>query len=76
MDAGLIVNVALRVTPFSVALIVTLVVAVTAAVLTVNIPEPAPAAILILAGTVAWALLLARFITVCAGAVALIVIVA
>jgi len=67
----LIVNVALLVTPFNAALIVALVVAVTAAVPTVNVPDDAPAAIVTLAGTVAIALLLASVTTVAAGALAL-----
>jgi hypothetical protein len=70
-DAELIVNVALRVTPFNDALIVAVVVAVTAAVPTVNVPDDAPAAIVTLAGTLACALLLARLTTVAAGALAL-----
>lgn len=69
--AGLIVNVALRLTPFRVAVIVAVPLVVTVAVPTVNVPEEAPAAIVILAGTVARALLLARFTTVAAGAAAL-----
>lgn len=68
---GLIVNVALRVTPFNVALIVAVPVAVTAVVPTVNVPDDAPAAIVTLAGTVARVLLLARLTTVAAGALAL-----
>ena len=71
VDAGLVVNVALRVTPFNVALIVAVPVAVTAAVPIVNVPEDAPAAIVTLAGTLARVLLLARLTTVAAGAVAL-----
>jgi hypothetical protein len=70
-DAGLIVKIALLVTPFNAALIVALVVAVTAAVPTVTVPDDAPAAIVTLAGTVACALLLARLTTVAAGALAL-----
>jgi hypothetical protein len=69
--AGLIVNVALRLTPLSVALIVAVPVVVTVAVPTVNVPELAPAAIVMLAGTVARALLLARLTTVAAEAAAL-----
>jgi hypothetical protein len=69
--AGLIVNVALRLTPLSVALIVAVPVVVTVAVPTVNVPEDAPAAIVMLAGTVARALLLARLTTVAAEAAAL-----
>ena len=68
---GLIVKVALRVTPFNVALIVAVAVAVTAPVPIVNVPDDAPAAIVTLAGTVARALLLARLTTVAAGALAL-----
>jgi hypothetical protein len=67
----LIVNVALRVTPFNVALIVAVPVAVTATVPIVNVPDDAPAAIVTLAGTVARVLLLARLTTVAAGALAL-----
>ena len=69
--AGLIVNVTLLVTPFNAALIVAVVVAVTAAVPTVNVPDDAPAAIVTLAETVACALLLARLTTVAAGALEL-----
>lgn len=68
---GLIVSDALRVTPLSVALIVAVPVVVTATVPTVNVPAEAPAAIVILAGTVARVLLLARLTTVAAGAAAL-----
>ena len=70
-DAGLIVSVALRVTPLSVALIVAVVVAVTEAVPIVNVPDVAPATTVTLGGTVARALLLARLTTVAAGAAAL-----
>ena len=69
--AGLIVSVALRVTPLSVALIVAVPVVVTEVVAIVNVPEVAPAKIVMLAGTVARALLLARLMTVAAGAAAL-----
>lgn len=69
--AGLMVNVALRVTPFKVALIVAVAVAVTETVGTVNVPDDAPAAIVMVAGTVARVVLLARFTTVAAGAAAL-----
>jgi hypothetical protein len=69
--AGLIVSVALRVTPLSVALIVAVPVVVTEVVPIVNVPEDAPAKIVTLAGTVARELLLARLITVAAGAAAL-----
>ena len=69
--AALIVSVALRVTPLSVALIVAVAVAVTAVVPTANVPDDAPAAIVMLAGTVAPVLLVARFTTVAAGAAAL-----
>ena len=57
---GLIVSVALRVTPPNEPLIVALVVALTAVVLTVKFAELAPAATVTLAGTEAAALLLAR----------------
>ena len=68
---GLIVSVAVRVTPLKVALIVALVAAVTAVVLTLKLAVDAPAATVTLAGTEAAALLLARFTTVADGAVAL-----
>ena len=68
---GLIVSVALRVTPLNVPLITALVVAVTVAVLIVKLADVAPAATVTLAGTEATALLLARLTTVAAGAVAL-----
>ena len=71
VDAGLIVNVALRVTPLSVALIVAVPLVVTAVVPIVNVPDDAPAAIVMLAGTVARVVLLARLTTVAAGAAAL-----
>jgi hypothetical protein len=70
-EAGLIVSVALRVTPLKVPLIVALVVALTVAVLTVKLAEVAPAATVTLAGTEAAALLLARLTMVGAGAAAL-----
>lgn len=69
--AGLIVSVALRVTPLKVALIVALVAVVTAAVLMVKLADDAPAATVTLAGTEAAALLLANVTTVAEGAVAL-----
>ena len=62
--AGLIVRVALRVTPLNVPLIVAVVVADTAVVLTVNVAEDAPVATVTDGGTVAEALLLARVTTV------------
>ena len=68
---GLIVSDALRVKPLNVALIVAVVVALTAAVLTVNVADDAPAATVTDAGTVADGLLLARVTTVADGAVAL-----
>ena len=68
---GLIVNVALRVMPLRVPLIVAFVSALTVVVLTVKFAEEAPAAIVTLAGTVAAALLLASVITVAAVAAAL-----
>ena len=71
MPAGLIVSDAVRVTPFSEALIVAVADAVTAIVLIVNVAEDAPAATVTDAGTVAAALLLARLTRVAAGAVAL-----
>ena len=66
----LIVSVALRVTPPNEPLIVALVVALTAVVLTMKLAEFAPAAIVTLAGTVATALLLASVTTVADGAAA------
>lgn len=69
--AGLIVSVALRVTPFSVALIVAVPVAVTDVVPIAKVAADAPAATVTLAGTVARVLLLARVTTVAAGAAAL-----
>lgn len=69
--AGLMVSVALRVTPFSAALIVAVPVVVTDVVPIAKVPEDAPAAIVMLAGTVALVLLLARPTTVAAGAAAL-----
>ena len=62
--AGLIVRVALRVTPLNVPLIVAVVVADTAVVLTVNVAEDAPVATVTDGGTVADALLLASVTTV------------
>jgi hypothetical protein len=66
----LIVSVALLVTPPNEPLIVALVVALTAVVLTMKLAELAPAAIVTLAGTVATALLLASVTTVADGAAA------
>ena len=66
----LIVSVALRVTPPNEPLIVALVVALTAVVLTMKLADLAPAAIVTLAGTVATALLLASVTTVADGAAA------
>ena len=68
---GLIVSDAVRVNPLNAALIVAVVVALTAAVLTLNVADDAPAATVTEAGTVADALLLARVTTVADGAVAL-----
>ena len=70
-DAGLIVSVELRVTPFRVALIVALVVEVTVVVLMLKVADVAPAGTVTLDGTVARALLLVRLTVVAAGAVAL-----
>jgi hypothetical protein len=67
----LIVSVALRVTPPNEPLIVALVVALTAVVLTMKLAELAPAATVTLAGTLATALLLASVTTVADGATAL-----
>ena len=67
----LIVSVALRVTPPNAPLIVTIVVTLTAVVLTVKFAERAPAATVTLAGTEAAALLLASVTTVADGAAAL-----
>jgi len=61
---GLIVRVALRATPLNVPLIVAVVVADTAVVLTVNVAEDDPLATVTDGGTVAEALLLARVTTV------------
>ena len=61
---GLIVSVALRVMPFRVPLMVALVIALTAVVLTVKFAEDEPAVTVTLGGTVAAALLLARVTTV------------
>ena len=66
----LIVSVALLVTPPKEPLIVALVVALTAVVLTMKLAELAPAATVTLAGTVATALLLASVTTVADGAAA------
>lgn len=68
---GLIVSVALRVTPLNTPVIVALVVVLTAVVLTVKFAEEAPAATVTLAGTEAAALLLARVTVVADGAAAL-----
>lgn len=68
---GLIVSVALRVTPLNVPLITALIVALTVVVLMVKAADDAPAATVTLAGTVAAGLLLARFTTVADGAAAL-----
>ena len=62
--AGLIVRVALRVTPLNVPLIVAVVVTDTAVVLIVNVAEDDPVATVTDGGTVADALLLARVTTV------------
>lgn len=67
----LIVNVALRVVPPNEPLIVALVVALTAVVLTVKVAELAPAATVTLAGTEAAALLLVSVTTAGDGATAL-----
>ena len=69
--AGLMVSVAMRVSPLNVPLIVAVVVADTTAVLTVNDAEDAPAATVTDGGTVADALLLARVTTVADVAAAL-----
>jgi hypothetical protein len=68
---GLIVSVALRVRPLNVPLIVAVVVADTAVVLTVNVADDAPAATVTDAGTVTDALLLKRLTTVVDGVAAL-----
>ena len=68
---GLIVSVALRVTPSNAPLIIALAVALTVVVLMVKLAEDAPAATVTLGGTVAAALLLARVTTVAAVAAAL-----
>lgn len=68
---GLIVNVALRVMPSKVPLIVAPTVALTVVVLIVKFADDAPAATVTLAGTVAAALLLASVTIVGAGAAAL-----
>lgn len=68
---GLIVSVALRVTPLKVPLITAVIVALVVPVATVKLAEEAPAATVTLAGTVATGLLLARVTTVAAGAAAL-----
>jgi hypothetical protein len=71
VPAGLIVNVALRVSPLNVPLIVAVLVAVTAVVLTVNVAEDAPAATVTDGGTVADELLLASVTNVAEVAAAL-----
>jgi hypothetical protein len=71
VPAGLIVSDALRVNPLNVPLIVAVVVAVTAVVLTVNVAEDAPAATVTDGGTVADALLLASVTNVADVAAAL-----
>ena len=68
---GLIVSDAVRVNPLNVALIVAVLVVVTATVLTVNVADDAPAATVTEAGTVADALLLASVTTVADVAAAL-----
>lgn len=68
---GLMVSEAVRVNPLNAALIVAVVVALTVAVLTVNVADDAPAATVTDAGTVAEALLLASVTRVADGAVAL-----
>ena len=67
----MIVSDAERVTPFRLAEIVAVIVAVTAVVLTANVADDAPAATVTLAGTAADALLLASVTVVAAGATAL-----
>src|ERR1044071_4340683 len=62
--AGLIVRVALRVTPLNVPVIVAVVVTDTAVVLTVNVAEDDPVATVTDGGTLAEALLLARVTSV------------
>jgi hypothetical protein len=69
--AGLIVSEALSVTPLKVPLIVAVVVAETAAVLTVNVADDDPAATVTDGGTVADPLLLASVTTVADVAAAL-----
>jgi len=71
VEAGLIVSVPLRVTPFRVPLIIALVVEVTALVVMVKVADAAPEAMVTLAGTAACVLLLARLTTVAAEALAL-----
>lgn len=71
VTAGLIVSVALRVSPLNVPLIVTVVVAVTAVVFTVNVADEDPAATVTDGGTVAEALLLASVTNVADVAAAL-----
>lgn len=68
---GLIESVALRVMPFSVPLIVALVVELTAVVLIMKLAELVPAETVTLAGTETAALLLASVTTVADGAAAL-----
>lgn len=69
--AGLMLSVALRVTPLNVPPMVALVVAVTVVVLTVKFAVDAPAATVTLAGTDAAALLLVNVTTVAEGAASL-----
>jgi hypothetical protein len=71
VTAGLIVSVALRVSPLNVPLIVAVVVAVTAVVFTVNVADEDPAATVTDGGTVAEALLLASVTNVADVAAAL-----
>ena len=71
VPAGLIVSVALRVSPLNAPLIVAVVVAETAVVLTVKVAEDDPAATVTDGGTVADALLLASVTTVADVAAAL-----
>ena len=70
-ETGVIVSVALRVTPLNVPLIIALALVVTVVVLTVKVADVVPAATVTLAGTDATALLLARLTIVAAGAAAL-----
>ena len=68
---GLIVSVALRVTPLKVPVMLAIVLVVTLVVVTVKVAEDAPAATVTFAGTEAAALLLARLTAVADGAAAL-----